>query len=155
MRKILPIARWWGEGRGNLRTEWRRRRRAPPVRCEVVRLKTVELQERAEEAARRQPQATHKVRAEDDPLALLRRGGNLPLRRMTHPHVILAGEPTSPAEELDMVVVNFGAVPSAGAHRGRRGGRGRAHRELIAAAFVGAWARGGAKKKKKEESEEQ
>ena len=43
------------------------------VRCEVVRLKTVELQERAEEAARRQPQAAHKVRAEDDPLALLRR----------------------------------------------------------------------------------
>ena len=68
--------------------------------------------------------------------------------------MILAGEPTSPVEELD-VVVNFGAVPSAGAHRGRHGGRGRTHRKLIAAAFAGAWERGGAKKKKKEESEEQ
>ncbi|XP_048566935.1 60S ribosomal protein L36-like [Triticum urartu] len=38
--------------------------------------------------------------------------------------------------------MNFGAVPGAGAHRGRRGGRGRAHRELIAAAFVEAWAHG-------------
>ena len=54
-----------------------------------------------------------------------------------------------------MVIVNFGAVPGAGAHRGRRGGRGRTHHELITAAFVGAWAHGGAKKKKKEENEEQ
>ena len=69
--------------------------------------------------------------------------------------MILAGEPTSLAEELDVVVVNFGAVPSVGAHRGRRGGRGRAHRELIAAAFVRAWAHDGAKKNKKEESKEQ
>ena len=74
---------------------------------------------------------------------------------MAHPHVILAGEPTSPAKELNVVVVDFGTVPSAGAHRGRRGGGGRTHRELIAAAFAGAWERGGAKKKKKEESEEQ
>ena len=69
--------------------------------------------------------------------------------------MILAGEPTSLAEEFDVVVMNLGAVPSAGAHRGRRGGRGRAHRELIAAAFVGAWARGGAKKKKKKEKSEE
>ena len=105
---------------------------------EVVRLEAVELQEGSEETARRQPQPAQAVRAEDDPLALLRRGGNLPLRRKTHPHVILAGEPMSPAEELDVVVVNFGAVPGAGAHRGRRGGRGRTHRELITAAFAGA-----------------
>ena len=120
----------------------------------MVRLEAVELQERSKEIARRQPQPAQAVRAEDDPLALLRRGGNLPLRRKTHPHVILAGEPTSPAEELNVVVVNFGAVPSAGAHRGRRGGGGRNHRELTATAFVGACVRGGAKKKK-EESEEQ
>ena len=68
--------------------------------------------------------------------------------------MIFAGEPASPAEELDVVFMNFGAVLGAGAHRGRHGGGGRTHRELIAAAFVGAWARGGAKKKKKEESEE-
>ena len=69
--------------------------------------------------------------------------------------MILAGEPTSPVEELDVVIMNFGTVPGAGAHRGRRDGRGRTHRELIAAVFAGAWARGGAKKKKREESEEQ
>ena len=120
-----------------------------------MRLEAVELQEGSEEGARRQAKAAQAVRAEDDPLALLQRGGNLPLRRKTHQHVILAGEPTSPAEELDVVVVNFGAVPGAGAHRGRHGGGGRTHRELIAAAFAGAWARGGAKKKKREESEEQ
>ena len=122
----------------------------------MVRLEAVELQERSEETARRQSQPTQAVRAEDDPLALLRRGGNLPLQRKAHPHVILTGKPTSPAKELDVVVVNFGTVPSAGAHRGRRGGGGRTHRELIAAAFAGAWEHGGAnKKKKKEESEEQ
>ena len=71
-----------------------------------------------------------------------------------HPHVIFDGEPMSLAEELDVVVVKFWAVPGAGAHRGRRGGGGRTHRELIAAAFAGAWERGGAKTKKKEESEE-
>ena len=43
------------------------------IRGEVVRLEAVKLQERTEEAARRQPQAAHEVRAEDDPLALLRR----------------------------------------------------------------------------------
>ena len=68
--------------------------------------------------------------------------------------MILVGEPTSPAKELNVVVVDFGTVPSTGAHRGRHGGGGRTHRELIAAAFAGAWACGGAKKKKKEESEE-
>ena len=58
------------------------------------------------------------------------------------------------AEELDVVVVKFWAVPGAGAHRGRRGGRRRTHRELIAAAFVKAWAHGMARKKKKEKSKE-
>ena len=120
----------------------------------MVRLEAVELHEGSEETARRQPQPAQAVRAEDDPLALRWRGGNLPLWRKTHLHAILAGKPTGPAEELDVVFMNFGTVPGAGAHWGRRGGRGRAHRELIAAAFVGAWARGRAKKKR-EESEEQ
>ena len=120
-----------------------------------MRLEAVELHERPEEAARRQPQLAQAVRAEDDPLALLWGGGNLPLWRKTHLHAILAGKPTGPAEELDVVFMNFGAVSGAGAHRGRRSGGGRTHRELIAAAFAGAWERGGAKKKKKEESEEQ
>ena len=56
------------------------------------------------------------MRAEDDPLALLRGGGNLPLRRKTHLHTILAEKPTGPAEELDVVFVNLRTVPGAGTH---------------------------------------
>ena len=52
----------------------------------VVWLKVVELQERAEETARRQPQAAHEVRAEYDPLALLRRRRYLPRWRGTGLH---------------------------------------------------------------------
>ena len=73
----------------------------------MVRLEAVEIEEGPEETARRQPQPAQAVRAEDDLLALLRRGGNLPLQRKTHPHVIFVGKPMSLAEELDVVVVHF------------------------------------------------
>ena len=72
-----------------------------------MRLEAVELQKRVEEAARRQPQPAQAVRAEDDPLALLRGGGTLPLRRETHLHAVLAGKPTGPAEELDVVFMDL------------------------------------------------
>ena len=68
------------------------------------------------------------MRAEDDPLALLRCRGNLPLRRKTHLHAILAGKPTGPAEELDVVFMNLGTVPGAGMHWGGAA----AEEELIA-----------------------
>ena len=82
----------------------------------MVRLESVKLHERPEEAAQRQPQPAQAVRVEDDPLALLRGRGNLPLRRETHLHAILAGKPTGPAEELNVVFMNLGTVPGAGTH---------------------------------------
>ena len=96
-----------------------------------MRLKTVELQERAEEAARRQPQAAHKVRAEDDPLALFQRQPDFPLRRGAGVHEVRAGETVGPAEELDVFFLYLRAVPYAGAHGRGRGG-GRAHHRGMA-----------------------
>ena len=81
-----------------------------------MRLEAVEFEEVLEETTRRQPQPAQAVRVEDNPLALLRRGGNLPLWRKTHLHAILVEKPTSPAEELNVVFMNFRTIPGAGAH---------------------------------------
>ena len=94
------------------------------------------------------------MRAEDDPLALLRCGGNLPLRRKTHLHAILAGKPTGPAEELNVVFMNLGTVPGAETHWGGA----TAEEELIASCHrsvhrsLGAWR--SEEEKRKEENKE-
>ena len=114
----------------------------------MVRLEPVELQEGAEEAARRQPQAAHEVRAEDDSLALLWRWRYLPLRHGAGAHEVYAREAARLAEELDDVVVHLGAVPHAGVHGSRCGGGGRAHHRKRGVARCG----GGKRKKKQEGS---
>src|SRR4051812_18223377 len=61
---------------------------------EVVRLEAMELQKRAEEPARRQPQAVHEVGAEHKLLTLLRRRRHLLPRRSAGPHEVRAGKAT-------------------------------------------------------------
>src|SRR4051812_37709520 len=79
----------------------------------MMRLKVVEFKERAEESARREAEAAYAVQAEDHPLALLRCRRGLLLRRAPDPHVVLAGQTPRPAEELDVLVEDVGAVPRA------------------------------------------
>ena len=86
-----------------------------------MRLELVEFEEGAEEGARRQAKAAQEVRAEDYPLAFLRRRRDLPLRREADLHVTFAGQPPHLAEEIDVVIVNFGAVPCFGTRHGGRG----------------------------------
>ena len=54
----------------------------------------------------------------DYPLAFLRRRRDLPLRREAYLHVVLARQPSRLTEEVDVVVMNFGAVPCSGARHG-------------------------------------
>ena len=116
-----------------------------------MRLEPVELQEGAEEAARRQAQAAHEVRAEYDPLTLLRRRPYFPRRRGAGSHQVRAGELAHLAEVLDGVVIHYGSVPHAGTHGRSRGGGGGAHRCGCGA----AWCGGGKKKRRQEEAGEQ
>ena len=61
------------------------------------------------------------MRAKDYPLAFLRRRRDLPLRRKTNPHMVLAGQLPRLAEEVDVVRVDVGAVPvSAVLHDGKK-----------------------------------
>ena len=83
------------------------------VRGEVVRLKTVELEERPEEAARRQAEAAQAVRAEDDPLALLQRRRDLPRGRQADLYAVGTGQAPGLAKELHVVFMDVGAVPRA------------------------------------------
>ena len=76
-----------------------------------MRLELIELDKGAEEGARRQAEAAQEVRAEDYPLAFLRRRRDLPLRHETDPHLVLAGKPPRLAEEVDVVHMDVGAVP--------------------------------------------
>ena len=80
---------------------------------EVMRLKVVELEEGTEEPARRKAEAAQAVRAKDNPLALLRCRRNFLLRRSTDPHEALAGQASRLAEELDVVLMDVGAIPRA------------------------------------------
>ena len=80
------------------------------VRSKVVRLELIEVEEGAEESARRQADATQEMRAEDYPLAFFRLQRDLLLRRETDPHLVRAGQPPRLAEEVDVVHVDVGAV---------------------------------------------
>ena len=84
-----------------------------------MRLELVELEPRAEEGAHGQADAAQEMRAEDYPLAFLRLRRNLLLRRETDPHLVCAGQPPRLAEELDVILMDVGAVPiPAVLHRG-------------------------------------
>ena len=89
---------------------------------EVMRLEVVEFKESSKESARREAEAAQAVRAEDHPLALFRCRRNLPRRRLTNPHEVLAQQAPRPAEELDMVLMDVGAIPRARQRHGRRQG---------------------------------
>ena len=76
-----------------------------------MRLELIEVEEGAEESARRQADAAQEMRAEDYPLAFLRLRRDLLRRRETDPHLVRAGKPPRLAEELDVVHMDVGAVP--------------------------------------------
>ena len=76
-----------------------------------MRLKIVELKEGAQESARRKAEAAQEVRAEDDPLALLRCRRDLRLWRQADPHEVGIGQAPSLVEELNMVLMDVGAIP--------------------------------------------
>ena len=76
-----------------------------------MRLELVEFKEGAEEGTRGQAEAAQEVRAEDYPLAFLRRRRDLLLLCKTDPHLVLAGQPPRLAEEVDVILVDVGAVP--------------------------------------------
>ena len=87
----------------------------------MVRLELVEFKKGAEEGACRQADAAQEMRAEDHPLALLRLRRDLLRGRETDPHPVRAGQPPRLAEELDVVLMDVGAVPiPAVLHRGLR-----------------------------------
>ena len=89
------------------------------------------------------------MRAEDDPLALLRYRRDLRLWRQADPHEVGIGQAPSLAEELNMVLMDVGAIPRArqrhgsktmwrcsgadtggcGGNEGKKGGREGAERE--------------------------
>ena len=78
-----------------------------------MRLETIEFRKGAEEAARRQAEAMQAVRAEDDPLALLRRRRDLPRGRQADLYAVDAGQAPGLAKELHVVFMDVGAVPGA------------------------------------------
>ena len=87
----------------------------------MVRLELIEFKEGAEEGASWQAEATQEMRAEEYPLAFLRRWRDLFLRRETDLHLVLAGQLPRLAEEVDVVRVDVGAVPvSAVLHDGKK-----------------------------------
>ena len=92
----------------------------------MMRLEMIELKERAEEPACWQAETAQAVQAEDYPLVLLRCRRDLPLRHETDPHEIHARQPPHPTEEVDMFVVDVGAVPGAR----QRHGNGAAMRKV-------------------------
>ena len=85
-----------------------------------MRLKVVELEEGAQKSARRKAKAAQEVRAEDDPLALLRRRRNLRLRRQADQHKVGVGQAPSLPEELNVVLMNVGTVPRAQQRHGSK-----------------------------------
>ena len=77
----------------------------------MVRLELIEVQPGAEEGAHWQAEAAQEVRAEDHPLAIPRRRPDLFLRREADLHFVRTGQTPCVAEEVDVVVVDDGAVP--------------------------------------------
>ena len=77
----------------------------------MVRLELIEFEPGAEEGAHWQAEAAQEVRAEDHPLALPRRQPDFLLRREADLHFVRAGQTPGVAEEVDVVVVDDGAVP--------------------------------------------
>ena len=76
-----------------------------------MRLELIEFEPGAEEGAHWQAEAAQKVRAEDHPLALLRRRPDFLRRREADLHFVRAGQPPRVAEEVYVVVMDDGAVP--------------------------------------------
>ena len=77
----------------------------------MVRLELIEFEPGAEEGAHWKANAAQEVRAEDHPLALLRLRRDFLHRREADLHLVRAGQPPRVAEELDVVVVDVGAIP--------------------------------------------
>ena len=76
-----------------------------------MRLELVEIQPGAEEGAHWQAEAAQEVRAEDYPLALPRRRHDFLLRREADLYFVRAGQTPGVAEEVDVVVMDDGAIP--------------------------------------------
>ena len=77
----------------------------------MVRLELIEFEPGAEEGSHWQAEAAQEVRAEDHPLALLRPRRDFLRRREADLHFVRAGQPPRVAEEVDVVVMDVGAVP--------------------------------------------
>ena len=76
-----------------------------------MRLELIEVQPGAEEGAHWQTEAAQEVRAKDHPLALLRRRPDLLLRREADLHFVRARQTPGVAKEVDVIVMDDGAVP--------------------------------------------
>ena len=76
-----------------------------------MRLELIEFELGAEEGAHWKADAAQEVRAEDHPLALPRRRPDFLLRRKADLHFVRAGQTPRVAEEVDVVVMDDGAVP--------------------------------------------
>ena len=76
-----------------------------------MRLELIEFEPGAEEGAHWQAEAAQEVRAEDHPLALLRPRRDFLRRREADLHFVCVGQPPRVAEEVDVVVMDDGAVP--------------------------------------------
>ena len=89
-----------------------------------MRLELIEVEPGAEEGAHWQAEATQEVRAEDHPLALLRPRRDFLRRREADLHFVRGRQPPCVAEEVDVVVMDVGAVPipAKPLYGGRHGG---------------------------------
>ena len=101
----------------------------------MMRLEVVKLKKSTKESARREAEAAQAVRAEDYPLALLRCRRNLSRRRTMNPHEVLAQQAPRPAEELNVVLVDVGAIPRARQRHGSDAARNKAMRRWSGAAM--------------------
>ena len=78
---------------------------------EMVRLELIEFQPGAEEGAHWQAEAAKEVRVEDHPLAIPRLRPDFLRGRKADRHFVRAGQPPRIAEELDVILVDVGAIP--------------------------------------------
>ena len=76
-----------------------------------MRLELIEFQPGAEEGAHWQAKAAQEVRAEDHPLTIPRRRPDFLLRREADLHFVRARQTPGVAEEIDVIVMDDGAVP--------------------------------------------
>ena len=80
----------------------------------MVRLEVVELKEGAKKTADRQAEAMEEMRPEHDALAVSRRRRDFFRRRGARLNIAWVGQPPCVAQEVEVVLLEVGAIPGTG-----------------------------------------